>query len=120
MTLEIKNFYLNTPMVQYEYVCIKIDYMLDEIIKQYILHEKIKTDGYTFVEVCKGMYGLPQAGILAQQSLKQQLNKHGCIQNHAVPGLWAHKTWPISFTLVIGDFGINMLSANMQCTWLKS
>jgi hypothetical protein len=44
--------------------------------------------------------------VLAQQLLEQRLNKHGYVQNQAVPGLWTHKTRPISFTLVVDDFGI--------------
>jgi hypothetical protein len=33
MTLDIKKFYLNTPMEQYEYVCIKLDDVPEEIIQ---------------------------------------------------------------------------------------
>ena len=52
------------------------------------------------------MYGSPQADILAQQLLDQRLNKHGYVQNQAFPRLWMHKTHPISFTLVVDDFGV--------------
>jgi hypothetical protein len=65
MTLDIKNFYLNTPMERFEYVRIKIDDIPEEIIVEYKLKDKV-SDGYVYVEVQKGMYGLPQAGILAQ------------------------------------------------------
>jgi hypothetical protein len=43
---------------------------------------------------------------LAQKLLETRLNKHGYSQSTALPGLWTHKTHPISFTLVINDFGI--------------
>ncbi len=52
------------------------------------------------------MYGLPQAGILAQQLLEQQLNEHGYQQNQITPGLWKHTTRPISFTLCVNNFGV--------------
>jgi hypothetical protein len=52
------------------------------------------------------MCGLPQAGILAQKLLEERLNKHGYSQSKAVPGLWTHSSRPISFTLVVNDFGI--------------
>ncbi len=55
------------------------------------------------------MYGLPQAGILAQELLEQRLNKHGYFQNKAIPGLWTHQTRPISFTLVVDDFEIKYI-----------
>ncbi len=106
MTLDIKNFYLNTPMEQYEYVYIKLDDVPEEIIQQNLLHHKVDSKGYIFIEVQKCMYGLPQAGILAQNLLEKCLNKHGYFQNKAVPGLWTRDSRPISFTLVIDDFGI--------------
>ena len=59
-----------------------------------------------YVKIQKGMYGLPQAGILAQVLLEKRLNEHGYSQSKVVPGLWTHKTCPILFTLVINDFGV--------------
>ena len=54
----------------------------------------------------KGMYGLPQVDILAQDLLEQRLNKHGYHQSPITPGLWQHDYWPISFTLSVDNFGI--------------
>ena len=106
MTIDVKNFYLNMPMVRYKYVQIKLEDIPEEIICKNNLHEKVTKDGYVYVEIQKGMYGLPQAGILAQELLEKQLNEHGYSQNKAIPGLWTHKTRPISFTLVVNDFGV--------------
>jgi hypothetical protein len=78
MTLDIKNFYLNTPMVRYKYVRIRIEDILEEIIVEYKLCDKVSSDSHVYVEIQKGMYGLPQAGILAQELLEKQLNEHGC------------------------------------------
>ena len=52
------------------------------------------------------MYGLPQAGILAQELLEQRLNKHGYRQSPINPGLWRHDYRPISFTLCVDNFDI--------------
>jgi hypothetical protein len=109
MTLGVKSFYLNTPMVRYEYVRIKTGDIPDKIIVEYNLRDKVSNDGYIYVEIQKGMYGLPQAGILAQELLEKQLNKHGYLQSKAVPGLWTHKTRPILFTLVVNDFGVKYI-----------
>ena len=51
--------------------------ILDEIIYEYNLKEKVHTDGYVYIEIQKGMYGLPQAGMLANKLLKRRLAKHG-------------------------------------------
>ncbi len=52
------------------------------------------------------MYGLPQAGIIAQQLLKERLQKHGYRQSQTTLGLWKHDTCPISFSLVVDNFGV--------------
>jgi hypothetical protein len=62
-----------------------------------------------YVEVTKGMYGLPQAGLLANELLEKQLNKHGYIQSKIIPGLWKHKEKDITFTLVVDDFGVKYI-----------
>jgi hypothetical protein len=60
----------------------------------------------TFSEIQKGMYGLPQAGIIAQKLLADHLKQHGYTQSKTMPGLWLHKMRPIQFSLVVDDFGV--------------
>jgi hypothetical protein len=52
------------------------------------------------------MYGLPQAGIIAQQLLEKRLQKHGYRQSATTPGLWKQDSGPISFSLAVDDFGV--------------
>jgi len=106
MTIDIKDFYLNTPMARPEYMRLKIDDMPDNVIKQYQLREKSTKDGYVYVEINKGMYGLPQAGIIAQQLLEKRLNAAGYHQSTITPGFWKHDWRPISFALCVDDFGV--------------
>jgi hypothetical protein len=106
MTMDIKNFYLNTPMARYEYMGLRISDMPEDIIKHYNLRDKATPDGYIYCEIQKEMYGLPQAGIIAQQFLKERLLKHGYRQSQKTPDLWKHDTPPISFSLVIDDFWV--------------
>ena len=57
---------------------INIAQIPDEIISEYNLKGKVHIDGYVYIEIQKGMYGLPQAGMLAnKQLLKWQLAKYG-------------------------------------------
>ena len=106
MTLDIKDFYLNTPMDRYEYMRLRIADMPEDVIEHYNLREKATPDGYVYCEIQKGMYGLPQAGIIAQQLLEERLGKHGYHQSKTTPGLWKHDTRPIDFSLVVDDFGV--------------
>jgi hypothetical protein len=52
------------------------------------------------------MYGLPQAGILANELLQRNLAKDGYQLTPHINGLWRHDTRPISFSLVVDDFGV--------------
>jgi hypothetical protein len=52
------------------------------------------------------MYNLPQAGLIAQELLEQQLSKVGYSQSKIIPGLWTHETRQTCFTLVVDDFAI--------------
>jgi hypothetical protein len=106
MSIDIKNFYLATPMERYEYLKLKLCDIPEEIIKEYSLRKIATPDDSVYVEVRKGMYGLPQAGLIANELLEKRLNKEGYFQSTLVPGLWTHKTRPISFTLVVDDFGV--------------
>jgi hypothetical protein len=80
--------------------------MPEDVIKHYNLRDKATPNGYIYCEIRKGINGLPQAGIIAQQLLKEHLQKHGYRQRQATPGLWEHDTRLISFSLVIDDFGV--------------
>jgi hypothetical protein len=75
MTIDIKDFYLMTPMDHYEYFRMKIELFPQDIIDKYGLHDKVDAEGNVFCEVRRGMYGLTQAGIIAQELLTKRLHK---------------------------------------------
>jgi hypothetical protein len=106
MTLDISNFYLNTPMQRPEYIHLNIRDIPKEIILEYKLKNIVDSDGSIFLAAVRGMYGLPHAGLIANKLLEKRLNKNGYFKSKLVPGLWAHRTRPISFTLVVDDFGV--------------
>ena len=105
MTMDISNFYLMTPLKRPEYIRLKLGDIPDEIIREYKLRD-IADNDCVFIEATRGMYGLPQAGLLANELLAKRLNKHGYHQSKLIPGLWRHEWRPIQFTLVVDDFGI--------------
>jgi hypothetical protein len=108
MTMDISNFYLNLPLARPEYILIKISNIPEEIINEYNLRDKITGSGHVHIETNKGMYGLPQAGLIANELLKKRSNEHGYRQSKLIPGLWTHDTLPIQFTLVVDDFGVKI------------
>jgi hypothetical protein len=52
------------------------------------------------------MYGLHQAGILTNILLTKRLDPHGYRQTKSTPGLWAHDTLLVTFSLVVDDFDV--------------
>jgi hypothetical protein len=68
--LDIKDFYLCMPMKRFEYMRLKITNIPEEITTEYGL-QVLVIDGYVYFEVKKGMCGLLQSGIIAQELLEE-------------------------------------------------
>jgi hypothetical protein len=92
-------------MQEFEYLRIPIKLIPLEIIIQYNLLPLV-SDGHIYIEVQKGVYGLPRVGILTNRLLAKRLSPHGYRQTKTTPGLWAHDTLPITFSVVVDDFGV--------------
>ena len=105
MSTDISDFYLATPLKRFEYLKLSLRDIPQEIIDEYRLHDKA-VNGHVYVEVRKGMYGLPASGIQANELLEERLAPFGYRQSRKVPGLWKHDWRPIQFTLVVDDFGV--------------
>jgi hypothetical protein len=83
---DIKNFYLGTPMERYEYMCLPLAILVQEIIDACNLND-IAHNCNIYVEIHQGMYGLPQAGIIGNQLPTKRLQLHGYYQCRHSPGL---------------------------------
>ena len=108
-TMDIKNFYLNTPLPRYEYIRLKISYMSDNDIKAHGLYKKATQEGYVYVKCRRGMYVLPYAGLIAQELPEKRLEEHGYTQIQMTPGLLSHKWRSIQFTLIVDGFGVKYI-----------
>ncbi len=97
-------------MKRFEYMWLKLNDIPEEIIIKYKLHEIATDDGYVYCKIQKGMYSLPQAGIITQDILQERLAKKGYYQSKIVPGLWTHETRKTCFTLVVDNFAIKYTS----------
>jgi hypothetical protein len=93
----IKNMYLKAPLNCFEYMRMPISLFPTDIIDHYQLSNKVLMD-YVYMEIRKGMYGLPQAGILANKLLEKHLTKHGYFEQPHTPGLFSHKSCLICST----------------------
>jgi hypothetical protein len=111
--IDVKLFYLNTLMDRYEYMLLLIDLIPQEIINQYNLLLLVY-NGFVYMEICQGMYRLPQAGMLTNKLLQKRLARHGYRPTEHTHGLWRHDTRPILFSLVVENFGVDEDKLNMD------
>ena len=63
-------------MNRYEYIHIPVDRIPQDSMQQYGL-KRLIVNNHVLVEIRKGMYGLPQAGLIAQKCLNAHLDKFG-------------------------------------------
>jgi hypothetical protein len=66
MMMDIKNYYIGTPLPRFEYIKMLLSRFPEEIIQKYNLNA-LAIDGWVYIEIRKGMYGLKQSVILANQ-----------------------------------------------------
>ena len=56
------------------------------------------------------MYGLPEAGQIANDQLQQHLETYAYCHSKITNGLWTHVTTTTAFTLVVDDFRVRYTS----------
>eukprot|EP00804_Cyclotella_cryptica_P016762 CCRYP_002056-RA/>CCRYP_002056-RA protein AED:0.33 eAED:0.33 QI:0/0/0/1/0/0/3/0/485 len=103
--MDLKNFYLNTPMDHLEYMKLKLALITAEIVEKHNLSAK-QHNRWVSIQIDLGMYGLPQASILANKLLVKRLAQVGYHPCQFTPGLWRHVWQPVTFCLVVDDFSI--------------
>ena len=79
------------------------------IREQYQLQGDRIKNNFVFLEIRKEIYGLPQAGILANKLLSYRLAPDGYYEVAHTPGLWRQVTRPVQFTLYVDDFGVKYI-----------
>ena len=77
MSADLKDFFLATPMAGNEYMKVRMKYFPPDIIAWYKLNQLVTPEGYIYIKIKKGMYGLKQAALLAYQNLKRTLAPYG-------------------------------------------
>jgi hypothetical protein len=106
--------YLETPLNRFKYMKMPLSLFPQDITDHHRLNDKV-LNGYVYIEICKGMYGLPQAGILANKLLKKCLAIHGYYEQLHTPGLFKHKSRPVWFNIAVDHFSIKYIGKdNLQ------
>ncbi len=87
MCLDIKNFYHTTALEYFEYMKIPLALFPSWTIEQYNLN-KLALEGWVYIEMQRAVWGLPQAGIMANKHLRRKLEPFGYYKCINTPGLW--------------------------------
>ena len=72
--LDVGNFYLETPMERYEYMKMPLSLFTEWIKQQYNLEENA-LNVFVYWEIRKAVYGISQAGMLANLQLRNISNQ---------------------------------------------
>jgi hypothetical protein len=104
--IDIKTYYLGTPMKYYQYIRVLAKMIPQEVWDDSRYAPHIEAGGFVYLKIRRGMYGLKEAGILAFEQLVVKLAPYGYKLALFTPGLWRHTTKPTTFTLCMYDFGI--------------
>ena len=79
---DVKDFYQNTPLKKKRYRKVRAKYIPEETIKKHQLEQYIEDDGWLHFEIGKGMYGIPEAGRLANDLLRARLKNMATSKRH--------------------------------------
>ena len=74
--MDVASFYLGTPMERPELMRLPYNIIPQGIKTAYKL-DKLVQDRWVYVRIVRGMYGLPKAGLIANNLLKKRLTKAG-------------------------------------------
>ena len=92
-------------MNEYEYMTIPLSSLPQHTVVQYDLNKHAQ-NGQVYLKMWRAIYGLPQAGALANNQLKNFLAPTGYYTFAHTPGIWRHTTRLIQFSLVVDYFGV--------------
>ena len=110
MALDLKDFFLASPIPDAEYMKLPLGHFPADIIDRYKLNELVADDGFVYIKIKKGMYGLKQAAILAYEYLITNLKESGYAPIPHSVGMWQHSSRRTKFCLCVDDFGIKYYS----------
>jgi hypothetical protein len=114
-TADISDMYLHSKLEEPEYMWVRLCDIPPATMQQFNIKNYITSDSTKVaVRIKGGMYGLPQAGRLAQEKLVKVLYDHGYYMCKSTTCLFKHKALDTEFTLTVDDFAISHLPKDLQ------
>ena len=110
MTIDIKDYFLQSILEEPEFLRIHYRYFFDDIKKKYNIDSIVASDGFVYCRIKKDLYGLKQAARLARGQLIKHLRPHGHTQCEHSRNIWKHNSRRTCFCLCVHDFAIKYYS----------
>lgn len=89
---DLKDYYLGMLLLGCsEFMQLPLNNIPTKIVEEYQLLGMVHND-YVYLCIDRGMYGLPHAGLTAQQQLIKPLAPHRYAPSRHKRGLWKHET----------------------------
>ena len=110
LSVDITDYYLGTPNPNPPFIKVYTDQYPPEVLLRLRLSPFTKKDRrtgrpYVLFRADKTIYGLKESGKLSNNRLVPLLHKFGFVET-PTPCLFRHLTRPITFVLVVDDFGV--------------
>ena len=91
-----------------------------EIIDAHNLTELVYDQGWIYMRIKKGMYGLKQAGIIPNQELVKHMAPFGYYPVQHTPRLWVHDSRKTILSLVVDGLRVQYCSTEDADHFFKS
>ena len=105
---DASSFYLAAPLEHFQYMEIPVHLIPQEFIDLYQLKDKIRNT-FVYCKFIHRMYGIREAGVLANKIPKECLETHDCAEVNHTPGLFKHLTQSVWSTLTVDHVGIKYI-----------
>ena len=120
MTLDIKDYFLQSFLEVPEYLRIHSKYFCEALRKKYNINKIIAPNGFVYCCIKRGMYSLKQAAKLAREQLIKHLAPYGYHPSPHSPNIWYHTSRPTKFCLCVDDFGVKYYSQDDATHLIKA
>ena len=95
-------------MKYFQYMRIHKKLIPQEVLDKYDII--FDNHNFTYVEICRGIYGLKEAGVISFDQLVRKLKRFGYEPMPQTTGLCKHTSRQTTFTLCVDDFGVQYFS----------
>jgi hypothetical protein len=103
--IDIKAYFLNTPLTKYKYLRLGYKHIPDAILKKYNWY-RFQEKGYIWFEIRRAMYGMDDAARKSFLLITQRLREAGYMSTERNPTIFRNSVTGVAFTLVVDDLAV--------------